>query len=100
MIDVTNSGFGLLRALGPSTAGFIGFSLIVLFAVIVINRFIPESDGEPSDRRYVRGFGFIVWAFALVIYIFSAASMTASLRIPRSDVNATGVYQQMDANTR
>lgn len=105
MIQVTNDGFGLLRVLGPDISAFIGTTILVIVLACLINRGIgigaresnlPHADVVKSQRT-TRRVAFWIWVIVLAGLLAHAASTVASLRIPRSDVNATGVYIDMNS---
>lgn len=90
---------GLLRALGPQLFSFVGFTLFVIIAVVVISKLIGDAEASGA-RRTVRRSGLVIWVVVLGLTLWSALATIISLRIPRSDVNATEVYQQMDSNVK
>lgn len=108
MLNLTNGGFGLLRVLAPDIFGFVLATIIVCALAYLALRIVSaagEKDGlQPEDvvksKRIVRtGFRWIWYVLAFAIF-WHALTVTWSLRIPRSDVDASGVYQQMDSLTR
>lgn len=92
-IQMTNDGFGLLRVLGPQVTCAFSATVVALVVYFIVSRVMKLDGGEKSTLRKIIGW---IWFIVVVATVISAVSMTASLRIPRSDVNATGVYQQMD----
>lgn len=92
-IQVTNDGFGLLRALGPDIGSFIGVTIFIIVGWLVF-RYIAGQDVEA--RRVGRKAAIGIWLLMMLVLGINSASKTVSLRIPRSDTNATGVYLDMD----
>lgn len=109
MIGLTNDGFGLLRVLGPDLTWALATTLVIVTVVLLVNHFIgaageanpdiPAADVARS-RRNIRRVAWWVWIVVVIGFVWHAATTTASLRIPRSDVDATGVYQRMDGLTQ
>lgn len=98
---------GLVRVLGPDIGGIIVATLaIVGFAWItnwVIGRAPAPDESQAAvvrAKRATRRFAFWIWLFVFAGFVAHAAAVTASLRIPRSDVDATGVYQRMNDATQ
>lgn len=99
----TNEGYGLVRVLGPDITWLIGVTLVILIVAFVANKITSMNAGDyqhsevTAAKRRVRRFAFLVWVAMLIGFAWHAATTAASFRIPRSDVNATDVYRQMDA---
>lgn len=101
MIDVTNSGFGLLRVLGADVWGFLMATLTIAILAIVVVLVIGGSSAEDMRaKRATRRVAFGLWLLVLVVTLAHSASVVLSLRIPRSDVVGTDVYRQMDVHTQ
>lgn len=97
----TNDGFGLLRVLSADIYGFIIATILIVLAVLAINAIISGggNHADPdtlSAKRTTRRVGFWIWFAVLVGLLAHTAATVASLRIPRSDVKATGVYIDMN----
>lgn len=107
MIGMTNDGFGLLRALAPDIIAFLGVSFAIVAGTWTINRAIAEYSGDdvepagvPAAQRKTRYIALWIWVLLFVCVLFHAASVTWSLRAPRSDVDPSAVYRQMDGFTQ
>lgn len=106
MIDVTNSGFGLLRVLSADIWGFLVATIVIVVVATIVNRVIggpasaPMSAGNVLAKRATRRIAFGLWVLMLAVTLAHAASVIVSLRIPRSDVVGTDVYRQMDVLTQ
>lgn len=92
-IQVTNDGFGLLRALGPDIGSFIGVTIFIIVGWLSF-RYIAGKDEQA--RRVGWKAALVIWLLVIVALVANTASKSVSLRIPRSDTNATGVYLDMD----
>lgn len=108
MLNLTNGGFGLLRVLAPDIFGFIlatFFFFTLAYLALRLTTAAAVQDGAKHEdvvkaKRTVRtGFRW-VWYVVAFAFAWHALTVTWSLRIPRSDVDATGVYQQMDSLTK
>lgn len=100
----TNGFFweGFFRALQGDITGLV-LSLIFLVAILLVARAaIRRLDGRPDLRRSA-----LLWtnraAAALVMvcvggFVLHAALVASANRIPRSDVDKSGVYKQMDSH--
>lgn len=104
---MTNDGFGLLRALAPDIIAFLGVSFAIAAGTFLVNRSISDYSGDDvtsadvlAGQRTTRRIAFWLWMFLLVCVLFHAASVTWSLRVPRSDVDPSAVYRQMDGLTQ
>lgn len=100
---MTNEGFGLLRVLSAEISSF----LLLTFAVIVVTACFNSlakadvgAERSAHTRRTAWKVGFWFWVLLSAVFVAQALSTTASLRIPRSDVDATGVYQTIDSHSR
>lgn len=94
---------GLMRALQPQAFALVGIIvaiLVTLFRVKALGRALMMEDttvGEFSSwKRVANQVAGLVIVIVLVGFIFQAATQTFSLRVPRSDVDGSGVYQQME----
>jgi hypothetical protein len=93
---------GFLRTLQGDVTGM-AVSLIVLIAVLLGARaFVRQRSGGPDSRQAALArTNRSVAVLALLFvggFVLHAALMTSSNRIPRSDVNKSGVYDQMDSH--
>lgn len=99
---------GLLRVLAPEIFAFIGVTILIVLAALFGRRVASASGkAESADhatvvkaQRTIAAVARWVWYVLAALFLWHALTVTWSLRIPRSDVDATGVYRQMDSLTR
>lgn len=97
---------GLLRVLEPDISGFIGATICIFVLLWLASRLVSFAGKDAphnevvTARRAVRVGFFLLWIVIALSLLWHALTVAFSLRIPRSDVDATGVYQQMDRLTR
>lgn len=103
-----NTTVGLLRVLAPDIFAFVLVTIVLIIAVCALRRVlsatwaaegVPHADVVKTNRSLTRGVRW-VWYVMAFGFVWHAFTVTWSLRIPRSDVDATGVYQQMDGLTQ
>jgi len=104
---MTTEGFnleGLLRSMQGDVMGLIGFIIFILLVLWFARFLIGKTKGEigmtdeqaVSAKRTVRTVAGAIIILGLGGFAWHAVSVTAANRIPRSDVNKAGVYDQMN----
>lgn len=103
-----NTNLGLLRVLAPDIFAFLLLTILAVAARLFARRFISENAADDgvdhakvvkANRNVARGVRWVWYVFSF-LFLWHVFTVTWSLRIPRSDVDATGVYQQMDSLTK
>lgn len=106
---MTEQGFqleGFLRSLQPQLGGFFLFlfsTLIVYLIVYLILRaffirsLISRSDQQNAVRVLNWGVGIII-AILLISTAVTTISRMGANRLPRNDVDKSGVYEQMESH--
>ncbi|OGC59706.1 hypothetical protein A3A70_00120 [candidate division WWE3 bacterium RIFCSPLOWO2_01_FULL_42_11] len=87
---------GFFRALQADVVSLIGFLFFILLAYIIVRVAIVQGDVE--FQRVVNWGAGILVLLVLLIFGSSAANYAASNRIPRNDVDGSGVYDQMNSH--
>ncbi len=97
---------GLLRQLMPSAMSAIGAIVIIIVAVWVIRSFtnrVQVTEGA-SIEDFKGSMGWLNWGSKILIllilvgFVWNALSVTAINRMPRSDLDGSAVYDQMNNN--
>jgi len=105
----TTQGFaweGFFRALQGDFRSLVGWLLSVLAAWLVIRWLIGKARqngwntgrDEQFPRTAANRVALIVTCVVAAGFVWRAVSVTSVNRMPRADLDKTGVYQQMDTN--
>ena len=93
---------GLLRSLQAEASGVIGLALVLLIIYLIVRWACNNRNIEPDDRttilRTARRILIAILVIGIVIFVFIGLGRIEANRMPRSDVDKTGVYQQMDSH--
>jgi cell division protein FtsX len=104
----TTQGFaweGFFRALQGDIMSLVGGLLFVLAAWLMVRWLIGKARRDDLDTAHGRlplttanRVALIVAAVIVGGFVWRAISVTSVNRMPRADLDKSGVYQQMDSN--
>lgn len=105
------SGFnweGFFRAFQGNLTSFVGFLILILVLWFIINlvtgRLQKAGDigakAATIGRRWTSGVAMIALLVLAIITCWQAATMASINRMPRADVDKSGVYEAMKDNLR
>jgi hypothetical protein len=89
-----------------TSAGLIEFTLIALVvicaALVLLKAFVFSKIEEEVDKkeitRFVNIIAGVLATFIIGNFVLGMLSLSTSNRIPRQDVDRSGIYQQMESN--
>jgi hypothetical protein len=106
----TTDGFdwaGLVRSLQGDLTSFVGFVILVILCLAAARRLLKglrdKRRAAPDARMALRaanGLAALLVAAGAALFLWRAASVSATNRVPRADIDKASVYQQMDALKR
>lgn len=102
---MSENGFnlvGLLRSLQAEASGIFFLALVLIVIYLIIKWVCIRTDIGDDERaavlRTVRRIMVGIQVVGIVIFIFVGLGRIGANRTPRSDVDKSGVYQQMDSH--
>lgn len=97
---------GFLQGLQADLMGLIAALVIISVVIGVIHYFIRNAAKDSSDKELANDFLKWVDRIGLLVIVLTVigfgihAAVYATNSIPRSDLDKSGVYEQMDSNIK
>jgi len=95
---------GFFRTMQPEIITLVVVIALIFIAALFMNALFDSQKNCGEDvetpRIFFNVFMSIIAIFVLVCFGLSAFSSFSKNRMPRQDVDRTGIYQQMDSNLK
>lgn len=96
---------GLARSLQGSIMVLVGVLVVIAICVAIVLHLIKkaeedhlDSDEAATGRRWTWGAGVSVALLSVGIFVWYAVAVASTNRMPRSDIDKSPVYEQMDSH--